>query len=500
MAEVEKDADKVRARCRTLSGFVREAWHILEPGTPLIWNWHLDALCLHLEAITFGLINRVLANVPPGSSKSLFVSVMWQAWEWGPAGMPETRWLNSSFNEGPVNRDTRKARDLMLSEWYQRLWPSVKLVRRAETSFSNTRTGTREGVPFTSITGQRGDRFVIDDPHSTVTAESEAERDKTVRQFREGAFNRLNDQERSAIVVIMQRLHEGDVSGEIIKRGGYVHLMIPMEFEIERRCETSIGWRDPRTYDGEPMDLQRFPQATLATMKATTTEYAWAGQYQQRPAPREGAMFKRHWFEFVRAIPAGMRRTVRGWDLAGSKRKTSAFTAGVKLTMVDRTFYLEGVVRERGSPGEVDAMILATASQDGGGVRISIPQDPGQAALSQKIAFTKLLIGYDVRFSPETGDKEQRAEPVSAQAEAGNVKIVKTGDPAKDAWIDPFLEELMLFPAGTLKDQVDALSRAFMEMMAWSRVPDITIGLPLQVGAGPQFVVGGLGAGPGYRP
>ncbi|WP_029581963.1 phage terminase large subunit [Bradyrhizobium sp. URHD0069] len=460
-----KNADAIRAHCETLAGFVREAWHVLEPNARYIHNWHIDAICEHLEAVTDGRINRLLANVPPGSMKSLLVSVFWNAWEWGPKGLRSLRYLTTAFNDGPVKRDTRKTRDLILSEWYQSLWPEVNLTRTAEMSFANSDTGTREGVAFGSLTSQRGDRLIIDDPHSVDTAESETERNNTTRRFREGALNRLNDQEKSAIVVIMQRLHEDDVSGTILKLGmGYTHLMLPLEFEPERACQTSIGFKDPRVVDGDLLDPQRMPRETVDKMKRDTTAYTMAGQYQQRPAPREGGIFKRHWFEIVPAAPAGARKC-RGWDLAASKAKVGssasgpAYTAGVKVSELNGVYYIEHAIRERGSPAEVDRMILNTAVADGRAVTISIPQDPGQAAKGQVLAFAKLLAGYNVRFSPETGDKETRALPVSAQAEVGNVKIVK------GAWNDAFLEEICTFPAGTFKDQTDALSRAFAELL-----------------------------------
>lgn len=425
-------------------------------------NWHIDFICEHLEAVTDGRINRLLINVPPGSMKSLLVSVLWPSWEWGPRGLRSMRYLTTSFSEGPVKRDTRKTRDLILSEWYQSLWPEVKLVRTAELSFANSGTGTREGVPFGSLTSQRGDRLILDDPHSVETAESEVERANTTRKFREGAINRLNDQERSAIVVIMQRLHEDDISGTILKLGmGYTHLCLPMELEVERRCTTEIGFTDPRQYDGDLLDPIRMPRATIDKLKRDTTEYAYAGQYQQRPAPREGGIFKRHWFEIVPAAPAGGRRC-RGWDLAASKTATSAYTAGVRLSVLNGVYYIEDVARERGSAADVERLILGTAQSDGRSTTVSIPQDPGQAGKAQVAAFARLLAGFNCRFSPESGDKESRALPVSAQAEVGNIKIVK------GAWNDAFLEEISSFPAGTYKDQVDALSRAFSVLVARS--------------------------------
>jgi predicted phage terminase large subunit-like protein len=143
----------------------------------------------------------------------------------------------------------------------------------------------------------------------------------------------------------------------------------------------------------------------------------------------------------------------------GSSASGPAYTAGILLSELNGVYYIEHAARERGSPAEVDKLIKSMADKDGHGVTISIPQDPGQAAKGQVLAFAKLLTGFNVRFSVETGDKESRALPVSAQAEVGNVKIVK------GPWNDAFIEELCTFPSGTFKDQVDALSRAFGELL-----------------------------------
>lgn len=456
-----EQSEAIRARCVTLAGFVREAWHVLEPTAVYRHNWHVDAICEHLEAISRGEINRLLINVPPGSSKSLLVSVMWQAWEWGPAGKPSLRYLNTSFNDGPVKRDTRKCRDLMLSDWYQALWPEVTLVRAGETSFQNSRTGTREGVPFGSLTSQRGDRLVIDDPHSTETAESAAERLATTRRFREGAVNRLNDQERSAIVVVMQRLHEEDVSGVILKTGmEYVHLCLPMEYDPARHCSTPIGFEDPRKVEGELLDPIRFPRDTVEKLKRDMGSYAYAGQYDQNPRPRQGGMFQRGDFEVVEAVPAGARR-VRAWDFAATKEtpgKAPDWTVGLRMAEKDGTFYVEDVARGRWSPAEVDRTLVNTASQDGLATTVRIPEDPGAAGKSDAAAKVKILRGYPVRVVRPTGEKTLRARPASAQAEAGNVKIVR------GPWNVAFLDEVCAFPAAAHDDQVDAFADALNEL------------------------------------
>ena len=488
---LHENIEAVRARCSTLAGFVREAWHVLEPTNPIKWSWHLDAMCDHLEAISRGkLAPRLIINISPGSSKSMIVSVMWQCWEWGAFGKPSTRYLTSSFEEGNVTRDTRKTRDLIRSEWFRTLWPDVELVRTGETSFANNATGSREGVAFKSITGKRGDRFVIDDPHSLDGAESEVERTKATRRFLEGGLNRVNDQATSAIVVVMQRLHEADLTGVLLARKlGFVHLMIPMEFEAERRCVTPLGWSDPRSYEGELMDPVRMPRSVVDTLKSVS-DFSWAGQYQQRPVPREGGLFKRHWFadKIIRQAPEGTV-WVRHWDLAASKRSNAARTAGVKLgRTLDGKFVVGHVVLAQEEGAEVRKLIKSTAALDGVACEISLPQDPGQAGKVQKQDFVAGLAGYVVRATPETGDKYTRAEPFSAQCEAGNVYLIE-GD-----WNAAYLDELCLFPGGTFKDQVDATSGAFGRLVepmkgrgAWELAKVMAAGGldPSQPGAAP---------------
>lgn len=465
---VSRDAERIRTRCETLTGFVREAWHVLEPTQPYIHGWHIDAICSHLEAITkgtflaMGFPNRLLINVPPGTMKSLLASVFWPAWEWGPMAMPGMRFLTTSYSENYVKRDSRRMRDLVKSDWYQSLWPEVHLDRTGESSFANSKTGFREGVPFSSLTGGRGDRVIIDDPHSTETAESPAERQRTTRIFRESVPSRVNDPEKSAIVVIMQRLHEDDVSGQIVKlKLGYQHVMLPMKFEPERRCSTALGFEDPRVDEGDLLFPERFPPSVLVRDQKALTEYAIAGQYQQRPVPREGGLFKREWFEgkVIRQAPPGTR-WVRHWDLAATKKVTAARTAGVKIGKApDGSFVVGHVAKTQDEGNKVRTLIKATAEIDGTGVEISLPQDPGQAGKVQAKDMVAMLAGWKVRAEPETGDKVTRAEPFSSQCEAGNVYLVQ------GEWNESYLDELCLFPGGSFKDQVDASSGAFARLV-----------------------------------
>ena len=454
-----------RLDCDSLSGFIRRAWQVIEPAAPYVHGWHIDAIAEHLEAITAGEITRLLINVPPGTMKSLAVGVFWPAWEWGPKGRPSTRVVATSHSIPLAVRDNLKARRLIQSPWYQALWGDRVVLtgdQNAKTKFENTATGFRDAMAFRSLTGSRGDRVVIDDPHSVDGAESEAERTGVTTTFLESVPTRLNNPQRSAIVVVMQRLHERDVSGVILSKDlGYEHLMLPMEFEPERRCRTGIGFEDPRQNDGDLLFPERFPREVVERDKIPLGSYAVAGQFQQRPAPREGGLFKRAWFGVTRAAPADCK-WVRAWDLAATEQKAGkepAYTAGVKMGRAsDGRIYIADVRRERLSPGGVEKLIANTAQQDGSACRISLPQDPGQAGKAQAQYLVRQLQGYAVRATPESGDKVTRAEPVSAQAEAGNIILVQ------GPWNDAFLDEVGSFPNGAFKDQVDAMSRAFIEV------------------------------------
>jgi predicted phage terminase large subunit-like protein len=482
LEQTRANADAIRGRCRTLAGFVKEAWHVLEPRNPLKWSWHLQAMCDHLEAITRGQMTPwLIINVPPGSSKSMIVSVMWQAWVWGPFGNAASRWVSSSFDLANVTRDTRKTRDLILSDWYRELWPEVfdrsgKLKRAGETSFENHDFGFRQGVAFAAITGKRGDVVIIDDPHSVDGAESETERTGTVRKFIEGGLNRSNDAETSAMVIVMQRIHQDDLTGALLARDfGFVHLMIPMEFEVERKCETPLrvdvpgggkkNWCDPRSYEGELMDPVRMPPTAIARQKKAG-DYVWAGQYQQSPAPREGGMFKVDLIETVPVAPGG-GKIVAGWDIAGSKRKNSPFTVRTLMKRVGGDYYILHVDRRRTNPTELNKMVEVVTRQDtrdyGPRTLHSLPQDPGATGKVVKWNWAELLAGLDFEITPESGDKETRAEPFAAMVGAGRVFMVK-GD-----WNSAYREELRNFPAGSYKDQVDASSRAFGKLVPTDR-------------------------------
>lgn len=308
---IDADASLIaldRADCaESLSVFIRLAWHIIEPGQPYVHGWHIDAICEHLEAITDEWImddgrpyNRLLVNVPPGMAKSLIVGVFWPAWEWGPKNMPHMRYVCAAHSQDLAVRDSMRMRRLVVSDWYRERWPAVRLVadQNQKSKFETTATGFRQAIAAGSITGARGDRVILDDPHSVEGANSEQMRASTIQWFKEAVPTRLNNPDRSAIVVIMQRLHEEDVSGVIIDQDlGYDHMMLPMRYDPARAKPTLLGFEDPREDDGELLFPERFPRDVVDRDERVLGPYATAGQFQQEPAPRGGGIIKREYWQ-----------------------------------------------------------------------------------------------------------------------------------------------------------------------------------------------------------
>lgn len=296
----KRKAKKVQAGPGGLIKFIRYFWDVLEPQTEFVDGWPLHAICLHLEAITFNKLQppRLLENVPPGFMKSLVTNVFWPAWEWGPMDLGHLRYVAFSYAASLTLRDNRRFLSLLQSAKYQTLWgDKFNLLKVGEELVSNDKTGWKLASSVGGVgTGERGNRVLVDDPHNVKEQESKVIREGTVTWFQESIQSRLNDLKKDAIIVIMQRVHESDVSGAIIESmPEYENLCIPMEYDEGRHCQTSIGWTDPRSEDGDLAWAGRFDTEELKVFKRRP--YLWSGQYQQMPVPRGGAIIKDEYWQ-----------------------------------------------------------------------------------------------------------------------------------------------------------------------------------------------------------
>ena len=442
----------------SLRDYMRLAWHVVEPATPFVPGWHLDAIAEHLEAVTSGQIRRLLVNMPPRHMKSLAVSVFWPTWEW--TRHPECRWLYSSYALSLSIRDSLKCRRLIQSPWYQAHWGSVFQLagdQNLKTRFDNDRSGYRIATSVGgAATGEGGDRVVCDDPHNVREAESDAMREATLTWWDQVMSTRLNDPETGSLVIVMQRVHERDLAGHVLAQGGYEHLCLPAEYE-PRVWTTSIGWCDPRTELGELLWPQRFPASALAELKLRLGSYGAAGQLQQRPAPAEGGRLKRAWWRYWLEPPARFDEQLQSWDMAFKAGDGSDYVVGQVWGRRGADCYLLDQVRDRMDlPATLQAVRALSVKWPGAVTKLVEDSANGPAVIQ---TLRHELPGL-IAVNPE-GGKLTRVAAISPAVEAGNVYLP---DPARAAWVGDLVNECAAFPNGAHDDQVDALSQALLRL------------------------------------
>jgi len=354
-------------------------------------------------------------------------------------------------------------RTIIGSPWYQRHFGNnFRLTKETEPFIANDKSGFRVNTSVGGVgTGERVHIVVNDDLIRANDADSPAMRAQALSHMR-AMSTRGVDPETFSQVLIMQRVHENDPAGWAIEQGDWETLILPAEFESDRRCVTSIGFTDPRKNEGDLLWPEMFGADAIAEQKKALGAYEASAQLQQRPAPPGGALFRPDRIGIIDAIPVGCR-WARGWDLAATipepGKKPDWTVGGLLGKTPDGRYIIADIRRVQDSPYGVEQLILNTAHADGSEVSISGPQDPGQAGKAQALRFVQMLSGFDVEFTPETGSKVARAKPLAAQMEAGNVFMLRA------AWNDELSLELGMFPFGSNDDQVDSLSRAFHRLL-----------------------------------
>ena len=308
------DAAALDALLRTrLAAFTRKAFAAVDPGTPYLHNWHVDLIAEYLEACTRREIKRLVINIPPRYAKSNTVTVAWPAWLMG--RNPAERILATSYAHKLALKHSRDCRLVMAADWYQRVFPGTRITEDKQEKYVTTLRGHRQAVSVgASAIGEGGDFLIVDDPTSATEAASDVMRQAANDWFDQSFATRLNDKINGVIVVVMQRLHAQDLTGHLLAKGGWEHLKLPALAE----CKTVIDFGRVKITreDGEPLHPAREDTEALARQKVALGSYAFAGQYQQRPAPAEGGVFKLGWFPRYDAPQLAYTRIVQSWDTA----------------------------------------------------------------------------------------------------------------------------------------------------------------------------------------
>jgi predicted phage terminase large subunit-like protein len=449
---------KEQAR-RRLRQFIKQAWQVIEPDTAFADNWHLHAICEHLEAVSAGQIRRLIINIPPRSMKSLAVSVFWPTWEW--VNRPSTRWLFASYAATLSTRDSLKSRRIVESPWYRERWGhlfSLTTDQNVKNRFENDRTGYRIATSVDGVaTGDGGDIICVDDPHNVRDANSDQVRETALRWWDESMTSRFNDPRTGRAVIIMQRVHERDLSGHLLaKEMGWEHLCLPMEYDGKRRA-TSRGEYDPRTQEGELLWPAHFDRATVDELKKGMGSYASAGQLQQAPTPAGGGIFKRDHWKYYKVLPEKMEIAL-SFDMSFKALSDSDFVVGQAWGKVGADKYLLDQVRGRMGFGASVQAVRQLKAKFPRAVAVLVEDKANGTAVIETL---KKEIAGIVAIEPE-GGKVARAYAVQPQQEAGNVWLP---DPTVSPWVGDFVEECAAFPKAPNDDQVDA----FTQIINWWR-------------------------------
>jgi predicted phage terminase large subunit-like protein len=473
----EYDSELAR---RHLQDFVEQAWPTVEPGTRYVRSWYVGAICDHLEAVLRGEIRNLLINMPPRMMKSLTVSVFFPAWAW--ITRPELRFLYSSYAQSLATDHSVATRRVIESAWYQERWADRYQLagdQNLKTRFDNTARGYRYATGVGGVgTGLGGDVVVCDDPHNVKQAESDTIRAATLEWWDKTMSTRLNDPKTGARIIVMQRVHEKDLSGHVLAQGGYEHLCLPMEYE-PTQYTTVLGWKDPREESGELLAPDRFGEAELVEAKLRLGTYGYAGQMQQRPAPAEGGVLKTPWWGRYADLPiTEFNRAAIFVDSAfkdGVANDWSVFALWAATGNGSSSLaYLINIWRKRVQFPELirlgeTAHAWATDLLSGVTAIPLIVEDKasGQSAIQQWKADKMIpVIAHPV---PPGSTKESRVDAISPLVEAGRAFIPKGGP----AWLAEWLLEHERFPKGDHDDQVDTTSMALARLLATINRPNI---------------------------
>jgi predicted phage terminase large subunit-like protein len=437
-----------------------------------------------LDAVSEGEYDRLMVFAPPQHGKSELASVRLPAFYLG--RNPDNPVILSSYAASLAESKSRQARQAVESTEFGELFPGISTRRDSRAVDHWELDGRRGGMLAVGVggpvTGHGGLLGIIDDPFENwEQSQSQTIRDRVWEWWRTTFRTRI--WEKGAVILIQTRWHEDDLAGRLLldQPGRWAVLRLPAVAETQderdeanRRLGLPAGALDPLgRQPGEPLCPTRFSRDALAQLRRDVGSQAWHSQYQGVPRPPEGQRFKRDWFPIVDPAPAYppmVANRVRYWDKAGTAGG-GCYTVGVLMARSDDgCWYVEDVVRGQWSSAERNNVMLRTARADAdrhdNAVTTWTEQEPGSGGKESAEATIRLLAGFAVFAETVTGSKETRAEPFAAQAEAGNVRIVRA------AWNGEYLDELLSFPSGKYSDQVDATSGAFNKLAPRDPVVD----------------------------
>ena len=457
--------EKERRRCESsYYEFFKRAWEILEPNTPLKLNWHIKYLCTVLQRE----VERVAAkkpkkkdlviNIPPRSAKSYLVSIMLAPWAW--TRFPHLRFINSSHSSPLSIEHSRKSRQLIDSEWYQGHWGHVYSLtgdQNVKSFYENDKFGSRYATSVGgSITGHGADIIIPDDLLNPKEVASEKALEAARKHYDDELYTRLNDQEVGLRIIVMQRLHEDDTTGHVLKKwpGKYEHICIPAELDARSTTVSPPGLK--KYYRNGLFFPARFSRTILDDMKTNGRRF-YVGQFLQAPAEKEGNLFKRGDWKFYKELPSRFDVMIQAWDCSFKDLNTSDYVVGQVWGRKGIDCYLIAQIRKiMGVRGTIKSILILTTQYPKAGKKLIEDKANGPAVIE---LLEKEVAGLHP-VNPK-GGKTARANAVVFLVESGHVHLP---DPEVYPWVNDYIDEHAAFDKGTYDDQVDATTQALAEI------------------------------------
>jgi len=434
--------------------FVERVFAELNPGEPFLHNWHIDLIVQHLEAARAGKILRLAINIPPRNLKSIIVSVAYVAWLLGHD--PTTKVICASYNEDLAAWLGRMCLQVMQSDWYRTLFPKTRLAsdRPSAEFFETTVGGYRVAASVGgTLHGLGADYLIIDDPTKPEEAASDARRQFGNEWFSQSAVTRLNDKRRGRIILIMQRLHEDDLTGYVMAQGGWTHVSLPAIAQEDERhaITTPFGVVRHRRHTGEALHPEREPLEELTKLRTSMGTAFFSAQYLQSPTPPGGGIVKIGWFpRFDLGQPPSFDRIVQSWDTAVSSKERSSYSVCTTWGVLAKKAYLIHVYRKRLEFPDLRRAVISQARTFSAST-VLIEDAASGASLIQDLRMEL----SSVRGCKPTRDKIIRMDAQTAHIENGVVYL-----PSEAPWLPDLEHELAMFPKGRYADQVDSISQA----------------------------------------
>lgn len=436
---------------KSLASYSKLMWPIVEPKNIYSHNFHIDVICEHLEAVTRGEIRNLIINIPPRHMKSLLCCVFWQTWTW--IDWPESRWLFSSYAESLSKRDSIKCRRIIESDLYQRLFNpewSLSHDQNEKMRFENDKTGYRLATSVGGAgTGEGGDFIVCDDPHKATQVHSPTRRESVIEWWREEMSSRGNDPKTVRKVIVMQRLHEKDLAGDLLVDGDWMHLMLPAKYEPKRTISTPL-FKDPRKEEGELLWPDRMPLIELDKMAKEMGSMAAQGQLQQNPVPDSGGLFKRQWWKFyTQAPPRNGKRVIQFWDCAQKTGISNDYSVCATWMNTGTGFYLLDLWRNKVEAPQLEIAVQTNYNKWQPDTVVIEDKSSGSSLIQAMRQKTTLpIIPYNPKY-----EKEVRAISATPTVESGNCYL-----PNDAPWVEDYIQEHERFPLAEHDDQVDTTS------------------------------------------